>query len=115
MDEAASRSEALKSYGTELVIEQTVTGGPEGKRTYHIAFGAGSASVRPGSADEPTVAFTVPYERAAAIARGEDSALAAFMAGDLKLVGEVPVLLDHHEAFVALDDVFGEVRDRTRW
>lgn len=52
---------------------------------------------------------------AATIARGERSALDAFMTGDLLLDGETTRLVDARETLVDLVDVTGELRRSTRF
>ncbi len=98
-----------------VVIEQTVKGGPEGPRTFHVSIGDGSVRFAAGPAAEATVTFTQDYDTAGTIARGERSAQAAFMSGDLKIGGAVRVLLDHQDLFENTDDVFADVRADTEY
>lgn len=98
-----------------VVIEQTVKGGPDGPRTFHVSIGDESVGFVDGPAPEATVTFTQNYDTAGAIARGEQSAQAAFMTGDLKITGAVRVLLDHQDLFEDTDDVFAGVRADTEY
>jgi putative sterol carrier protein len=95
-----------------LVLQQVVDD-PDGTVTYHVIFDGGRVRVRPGPAPEPTVTFTVDRPTAEAIAAGEQSAQSAFMAGRLRLTGDVTVLLDAHEALERLAGLFAEVRAST--
>lgn len=99
---------------SELVIEHVVDDAGD-ERAYHLVLGAGPARARPGRSDAPTITFRQARSTAAAIASGASSAQAAFMAGDLRLGGRVDLLLAHHGALTALDDVFVDVRARTEW
>lgn len=112
LDRAAADDPGLRAHGAEvsLVIEQEVTGGPQGSVTYHVVLDRGRASVHPGPADEPTVRFSQDYETAAAIALGTGSAQRAFMTGKLRVGGDLRVLLDHGDALAQLGDVFSSVR-----
>ena len=115
LHQAAVADAALAALTTDLdlVIEQEVTGGPQGDVRYHMAFDHGSVSVAPGAAASPTVRFHQDYETAAAIAVGQGSAQRAFMTGRLRVGGDLRVLLTHTEVLAQLDDVFADVRART--
>jgi hypothetical protein len=101
--------------GSELVVAHRVTGGPGGDRSYHVAVGRSGARVAPGAPDGRHVTFTQDYETAAAIARGTLSAQAAFMAGRLRVGGDLSVLVEHHRALADLDDVLAGVRATTTY
>lgn len=123
----AARADAALAEATRdvaLVVEQRVTGGPQGDVTYHLAFDHGAVSVGAGpadrgdaaagaTADAPVVRFTLDHETAVDIARGVGSAQRAFMAGTLQVGGDLRVLLDHQLVLSALHDVFAAVRDQT--
>lgn len=127
----AARADAALAEATRdvaLVVEQRVTGGPQGDVTYHLAFDHGAVSVgagpadrgdaaadgtADGTADAPVVRFTLDHETAVDIARGVGSAQRAFMAGTLQVGGDLRVLLDHQLVLSALHDVFATVRDQT--
>lgn len=100
--------------GSALVLQQHVSGGSSGGPiSYHIVVGTDGVRVRPGVVDEPTVSFSQDYATAAAISQGQQSAQAAFMAGRLRLGGDVAALLAHHELLSRLTDAFADVRART--
>jgi len=96
-----------------LVLQQVVTGGPDGDAAWSISIGAGSISVATGRAPSPTVTFTQDVETAAAVNRGELSAQAAFMTGRLRVGGDVQVLLDRQQALAEVTDIFALVRADT--
>jgi len=110
LDRAAQHAQVDPSLS--LVVQQVVNG-PDGAVTYHVSFDGGRVQVRPGPAPEPTVTFTLDRATAEAIATGEESAQSAFMAGRLRLGGDVTVLLDAHEALERLAGLFAEVRAGT--
>jgi hypothetical protein len=119
-DRAAARAPGLTvPPGTDdLIIQHMVTDvpravSPDGERAFHLRLSTGPARVLAGRADTPTVTFTQSYATAAAVATGQASAQAAFMAGELRLGGRVDRLLAHHAALAAVDDCFAELRDAT--
>ncbi|MDQ6696650.1 MAG: SCP2 sterol-binding domain-containing protein [Actinomycetota bacterium] len=117
-DDAMSRSDSLRdaTSGVALVIQQVVTGGPDGADArYHVVVDHGAVSVVPGPAAQPDVTFTVDHATAAAIGRGDLSAQTAFMVGKLRVGGDLERLLTHQDAFSGIDDVFDELRAATTW
>lgn len=80
---------------------------------YHVVLDHGSGSVHAGPAAEPTVTFTQSAELARAIATGEESAQRAFMAGHLRVGGDLQALAAHQSVVVELGDVFASVRSST--
>lgn len=115
LDEAARRDERLAALppDVDLVVEQVVTGTPDGDVTYHVTLGSGTATVQAGPAPSPTVRFTQDLATALDIASGRGSAQRAFMTGKLRVGGDLRVLLDHGEALAQLDDAFAAVRAQT--
>ena len=98
-----------------LVMQQVVTGGPDGEAAWTISLGAGSIEVVRGRAANPTVTFTQDVETAAAVNRGELSAQAAFMTGRLRVGGDVQLLLDAQQALAEVEDIFALVRADTTY
>ena len=62
---------------------------------------------------DPDVRLTSSRATAAAIASGQRAALDAFIAGDLRLGGDVRRLIDERAALEAMGDVFAAVREAT--
>jgi putative sterol carrier protein len=114
MAAAAARSEGVAD-GLDLVIQQVVTGGPEGDVAWCVTIREGTVRVAAGRSDEPSITFTQDAGTAADIQSGEQSAQAAFMTGRLRLGGDVRLLLDHQAALATLDDLFAEVRASTTY
>ncbi len=116
-DAAAAASTSLReaTATVSLVVQQEVSGGPDGDTAYHVVVDHGAVSVVPGMAAQPDVTFTEDHTTAVAIGRGELSAQAAFMVGKLRVSGDLERLLTHQDAFSGIDDVFNELRAGTTW
>jgi hypothetical protein len=110
LDRAAPHGPGTHPELDGLVVEYDV----EGFR-YHVVFSPDGVRVRAGAADDPTVTFRCDRPTATAIARGEVSAQRAFMAGRLRLGGDVTALLRAHAGIGALPDLFAAVRPATEW
>jgi len=113
LDAAARASRALTNDDTEsLVVEQRVTGTPNGDVSYHAVLGT-DARVVPGPADAPDVVFVTDYDTALALRSGSLNAQHAIAAGRMKVRGHVGVLLRRAETLRAFGDIFRDVRATT--
>lgn len=113
---AAAAGAARVDAEAELTVEQVVTGTPDGEVRYTVRVGAGGIEVDPAMAsDEADVKFTSDWDTAVAVARGELAVQDAFMAGRLRLGGDVTVLLTNAPAIAALEDLFADVRAVTSY
>ncbi len=112
---AADTTLAAASADLDLTIQYEVTGSPLGKRAYGVRLDHGSAGIESGNHSDAPVSFSLDYDTAAAIAKGELSAQAAFMQGKLKLGGDVGVLIRQHAAIDGLSDALGDLRGRTEF
>ena len=112
LDDAAA---ATSTPAVPLVIEQRVTSdnGAEIEAQYHLDFTGDRLRAVRGPAPTPTVTFTTTRLVARAIAAGERSAQEAFRVGELRVGGDLTVLLEHQEVLASLDSVFAAVRART--
>jgi putative sterol carrier protein len=81
---------------------------------YQLRLGTQSSIVVPPSGNSD-VTLTMAYEIAASIARGEGSAQAAFMAGDLRLGGDAMTLVRAHEQLEHAGDPFATLRLNTTY
>lgn len=111
----AAASAEVDCGDLRLVIQQVVTGGPEGDIRYAVRIEDGRVRVVPGEATDADVTVTEDHETATAVARGELAAPAAFMTGRIRVTGETTVLLDAQPTLHRLDAVFAGVRDRTTY
>jgi putative sterol carrier protein len=96
-----------------LVIQQEVSNPDGPDDTWHVAIDHGSVRVAAGAAEHPDVVFRQDRATAVAVGRGELSAQTAFMIGKLRVDGNVGLLLQHHDLFDSVDDVFSAVRATT--
>ncbi len=114
---ALAESPALAGIESDaaVLLQYEVAGGPDGKRSYGVRFQGGAVSLEPGAHKDASTSFTVDYDVAAEIARGDLSAQAAFMQGRLKLGGDVMVLVRQHALMTGLDDALADLRGRTEY
>jgi len=101
--------------GLRLTIQQVVDGEDEVPCAFVVRIADGGMSVEPGSAPDADVTFTQDRTTATAIARGELSAQAAFMAGALRVDGALHSVIDHARELATLADLFDEIRASTTW
>lgn len=111
----ASAASVRVSPDLHLIIEQIVTDGGTREVSYVIEIADGSVQVRPGHVDGAHITFTQDRGTAAAIARGELSAQAAFMAGRLRVGGDLRSVMDRSRELAAMVDVFTGARATTTW
>jgi hypothetical protein len=116
LDQAAMSLGGLAELGEEpFVLQQTITGGPDGDISYRIEINATGARVVSGPAVDPTVSCRQDYQTAVAITTGQSSAQAAFMVGDLVIGGNLAALIERADALRNLDDIFADVRAQTTY
>jgi hypothetical protein len=110
-DRALMDDESLlaAARGAHLVLQQAVD--DDGAvTTWHIRIEDGRVGLTPGAADDATVTFRCDRATADAVHEGRTSAQAAFMAGHLKVGGDVGALLAHQELLAGLNDVLAHLR-----
>lgn len=112
LDRAAR--EAAPPTGARLTVQQVVRT-EDGEVRYHLSIDDGSLRVGAGQAEAPDVTLTQDYAVAAAISRGELNAERALAAGQLKLAGDLQLLLHHARTLATLEDAFGAVRAETTY
>lgn len=115
LDEAARSDDRFAGLSEDLAltVQQEVVGGPDGDVTYHVRIAGGEVRVRPGEAPDADVRFHQDHATAVAIASGARSAQRAFMAGDLRVGGDLQVLTERGDLLAALGDAFASVRATT--
>jgi putative sterol carrier protein len=111
----ASTSVRDAASGAAFIVQHVVTGGSNGDVLYHVRVGEDGVRICSGEAAEPTVVFTEDYGTAAAIARGELSAQAAFMAGRIRVHGNLPILVEQSGAFSDIEDALAGLRSETSY
>ena len=112
---AADGSLAAALAGITFTVEQAVDGTPDGTVRWHVTVADGKVALTPGPAARPDVRFTTTYPVAAAVARGEQSAQRAFIEGDLRVGGDLSLLISHQRALAAVDDALAPVRTATTY
>jgi putative sterol carrier protein len=112
--DAAARAVRLPA-DLSIVVQQVVLADRGDVSEYTVRVADGRASVTRGRADDAHVVFTQDRATAAAIAKGELSAQAAFLAGRLRVGGDVRQVIDRARDLQVLDDVFGPTRAVTTW
>ncbi len=103
------------SQDLHLVVEQIVRSSDSSEVAYVIEIAEGRVRVRPGRMEGADITFVQDRATAAAISRGELSAQAAFMAGRLRVGGDLRVVVDRARELAALVDVFANARATTTW
>ena len=101
--------------GADFVVQHVVTGGSDGDVTYYVRVGGSSVQICEGNAADPTVIFTEDYDTAVAVGRGELSAQAAFMAGRIRVRGNLPRLVQQSGAFTDIEDALAGLRSETSY
>lgn len=99
----------------ELVVQQVVVDEGAAEVAYAVRIGDGAVRVTGGRAERADVTFTQDRATAAAIARGELSAQAAFLAGRLRVGGDLAAALGGARTLAGLEDVFAIPRKATAW
>lgn len=109
---AAVAAEARIDDRVDLVVEQVVTS-DDTTVSYSLRFAKGRIEVAAGTVDGPALRFVSDRATACALASGEVSAQRAFMAGDLRVGGDLRLLLENEQALGSIGDLFASVRART--
>lgn len=112
---AADDALATALAGVTLSVEQTVDGTPDGTVRWHIAVGDGKVALTPGPASRPDVRFTTTWDTAVAVARGDLAAQRAFVEGELRVGGDLTLLIAHQHAVAAVDDALAALRADTTY
>ena len=81
---------------------QQVIATDEGETHYWISIAAGQIDMGIGDVEGPDATITQSYETAAALARNELSAVTAFMTGQIKIAGNMGLLLGLQGALMRL-------------
>jgi putative sterol carrier protein len=103
------------SKGVSVTVQHVISGGPEGERAYHVVVDDGRVRIRPGQLAAPTLTFRGDYATSAAIARGELSAQGAFGSGQLRVGGDLSVLIEQQAVFASFDAATESLRGRTEY
>ncbi|MDQ2729371.1 MAG: SCP2 sterol-binding domain-containing protein [Actinomycetota bacterium] len=85
------------------MLQQVVTGTPDGEVRYQVIIGGGRATILVGSPAEADMTFTSDYNTATAIASGTLSTETALGEGRIRVSGNLSRLDSHAEILSGLD------------
>jgi hypothetical protein len=118
----AARSDTFSQYSqgerVNLVLEQVVTGSPDGTVVYRVHAAAGRAVIEwpvPDGAPGADLRITSDWDTAVEVAAGRLSTQRALMQGRLKLSGAPAGWADRISDLAGADPVEAELRDATSW
>ncbi|MFQ5516795.1 MAG: SCP2 sterol-binding domain-containing protein [Acidimicrobiia bacterium] len=101
VDGAMAQSEGFQDAisSTTMSAQFVVAGVPDrGDVTYNLVIAAGSAAMSIGPKDDADVTVNQTYETAVKVSRGETSTQQAFMMGQIKVSGNMAVLMMNQAA-----------------
>ena len=101
--------------GDPFAVQQVVTDGVAQPVRWALRVAGGRVVVEPGGVADADVTLTTDRATASALARGELAVTDAFMAGRLRVAGDLRALLRAGGVLGVLDAAFASVRDRTSW
>lgn len=90
---------------SEVILQQVVTGTPDGEIRYQVSIGGERATIHVGSPAEADMTFTSDYNTAAAIAAGALSTDAALASGRLRVAGNLARVEGRAAAMHQLDSL----------
>ena len=109
-DLAERSADATVPAAVRLVLQQVVRDDDGSEVAYAVRLADGRLSVTPGRVDDADVTFTQDRATAAAISAGTTSAQAAFLAGRLRVGGDLAAVLGGARELADLADVFATAR-----
>jgi hypothetical protein len=106
--EAASTAIAsIDTTGTELIIQQHVTGSRA--RDYFLHVTGGTVRLLPGLHPSPSVTFKQAIETATAVRRGEINVLTAVQQGLIDVAGDVQALISNRAVLARIDNALSQL------
>lgn len=106
--------QSLSPVSQPLAIQFDTTGGPDGDKTHVLLLGPDNVAVKAEHA-EPNVTFSLGWEDAIAIAKGERSVQELLLNGTIVLTGDATALLGHQPVLQQIQDVLAPLRERTSY
>jgi putative sterol carrier protein len=94
--------------GQKATIQQVITN-TDGQTHYWISIVDGQIDLGVGDVDAPDATITQSYDSAAALAKGELSAVTAFMTGRLKIAGNMGMILGLQGALAQLPAAMAKI------
>jgi hypothetical protein len=115
LDAAATAAQDVPDAPVDGIEVAQIVEGPAGEVAYRFCLEDGRLRIRPGRGDRPTVTLRQDLATATAIARGDRSAQQAFMAGDVRVGGDLGALIEAQVALAAYDAALEPVRATTTY
>jgi putative sterol carrier protein len=114
-DLAAAAGDVEVAADVAMTVQQVVVDGAGEPVRWTLRVAGGRVAVEAGGVGDPDVTLTTDRATATALARGEVAITDAFMAGRLRVAGDLRTLLRAGGVLGALDEAFASVRERTDW
>ena len=92
-----------------LGLQFEVTEGPSGDISYYLRIADGTATMETGELDGAEVSITSTYETAAAMFKGELNTQMAFMTGQIKVAGNMAVLMMNQGVITKWGDAMNDL------
>jgi len=112
---AETRPDVAAPPSVQLVLQQVVTGTPDGDVAYTLHIDDGRVSVHTGHDPHADVTITEDYATAVALHRGDVTLQEAFMEGRVKVAGNISALLAHHDMLATVDPLPAGTRAATTY
>ncbi len=114
-DLAAAAGDVEVAPEESMTVQQVVVDAAGEPVRWAVRVGGGRVTVDADGVPDPDVTLTTDRSTATALARGDVAITDAFMAGRLRVAGDLRALLRAGGVLGAVDAAFGSVRDRTTW
>jgi putative sterol carrier protein len=115
-DLAAAAGDVEVAAGDPFTVQQVVVDGPADEPVrWALLVAGGRVAVEAGGVADADITLTTDRATATALARGELAVTDAFMAGRLRIAGDLRTLLRAGGVLGALDAAFASVREETSW
>lgn len=103
VESALNSSDAFRSAvaNAALKLQFNISDAPSGEIRYYLSASDGAAEVSVGELADADVTIGQNYETAIGIAKGDLNVQTAFMAGKLKVEGNLAKLMMHQNAIMA--------------
>ena len=111
---AAAGGVEVPPEGT-VTVQQVVTDDDGEAVRWALRVADGRVAVEAGGVRDPDVTLTADKATATALARGDLAVTDAFMAGRLRIAGDLRALLRAGGVLGTVDAAFASVRERTTW
>ncbi len=95
------------------IVQQVVTGGPDGEVAFVLELDGGRVRARPGRHQGAVVTLVESWDTAVRLHRGELSAREAFLGGLIRVRGDVGGMVEVAAHLSALAPALAALRERT--